>query len=551
MPKPLFIFLALLCCWQSAATQCDSLVSFGPLHIQAVLDGEAGNYSGLLMLRSQAGVELAASLSPLQDASSGYFIAADNIALSAHTLSIGAGKSSSLVYSIQGASQPGLFTGTLELSQQGGGCRWEVPVSIELSREGQVRIVEDGPALSLKTVAPSFLNFLLPASIRQEGINFRVENEGPTTVNMDSFSLVLIGENTKDALTESFVSWENADKNLHASELEMLRFRFRQDMERKLKADQYEGELRVYFKDYPEPLSMPLTLSARAGSFWVIVTLLLGIFLGRLIKDLNKAQGQIVLIRRLLPLRAQAEQLSDKLARKQLWDELDKLEADINGVFSDEARETVAQKFPPLEKKIAQARELEALFERMEEQFKTGNANAEAKQKASQQFRLVRDMIMEGKEAEAMSGLHTLDEMISAETGSSKGFFDELAAPAAEVVKRQLEKLMESLQSGETPQAEGREPGKLEKAFLRVMQALSGVKVTARVRYSLIRPLATLVTFIVLLLLGLNEIYIQAGDTFGADGLLDYLKVFLWGVVSDIFSRSLTSDDAVAAFIGK
>ena len=56
-------------------------------------------------------------------------------------------------------------------------------------------------------------------------------------------------------------------------------------------------------------------------------------------------------------------------------------------------------------------------------------------------------------------------------------------------------------------------------------------------------------TFIVLLLLGFNEIYINGGETFGAEGIMDYLKLFLWGVVSDVFSRSLTSDDLVGGFM--
>lgn len=552
MPRPLLTMLVCLCCWQLAKAQCDSLLSFRPAHIQGTLDGQPGNFSGLIILKSQAGAELTATAGPLADEAGGQFIPPDNISLSAHSLSIGAGKTASLIFSAENVSQPGRYAGVLELGQKDGSCQWEIPITLAISREGQVQIQEDGKALSLKTVAPSWLNFLLPPSIRQEGINFRVENEGPGAVTMDSFSLVLIGENTQDALTESFVSWENADKNLHASELEMLSFRFQGEKEQKLKPDLYQGELRVYFRDYPAPLSLPVTLAARAGSFWVLVALLLGIVLGRLIKDLNRAQGQISLVRRLLPLRTQVEQLADKLARKQLWDELSRLETEINSVFSDEAREEVEKKFAPLEKKIQQARELDALFERMQEQYKTAEPEPEVKQQASQQFRLVRDMILDGKEAEAMEGLKKLDSMASAQAEKSKGFFDEAVAPAAEAMKQQFAKLIQSLQEpGPAQQEAGKEPGMMEKFFFRAMQVLSGVKISARVRYGLIRPLVSLATFAVLLLLGLNEIYIQAGDTFGSEGLLDYLKVFLWGVVSDVFSRSLTSDEAVASFIGK
>ena len=110
---------------------------------------------------------------------------------------------------------------------------------------------------------------------------------------------------------------------------------------------------------------------------------------------------------------------------------------------------------------------------------------------------------------------------------------------------------MQSVEAEKGEKGKGEQPAWRESFFFRAMQWISGVSMSARFLYGFIRPLVTLATFIVLLLLGFDEIYVNGGETFGAAGIMDYLKLFLWGVVSDVFSRSLTSDDLVGGFIGK
>ena len=42
-----------------------------------------------------------------------------------------------------------------------------------------------------------------------------------------------------------------------------------------------------------------------------------------------------------------------------------------------------------------------------------------------------------------------------------------------------------------------------------------------------------------LALLGLKALYIDAGTTFGSEGLYDYLGLFLWGISADGVQRTL------------
>ena len=54
------------------------------------------------------------------------------------------------------------------------------------------------------------------------------------------------------------------------------------------------------------------------------------------------------------------------------------------------------------------------------------------------------------------------------------------------------------------------------------------------------KPVLWIFLVFVTLLIGINDIYIQGGDTFGAGGLWDYLRLIVWGAASEIFSSGIT-----------
>ncbi|MCO6476182.1 MAG: hypothetical protein J5I94_06135 [Phaeodactylibacter sp.] len=522
------------------------------IEIQGLL-GEGESSTAYLLVSSNRRVELTARLRPLKDTAQAAFLHSDYLTVDPNPLVVEAGKSAELTFTVEGGGEAGTFTGALELAEEKSGNSWTVPVKVRLRRATQARIYADDEGPVVNTANKSIFNFLLPRSIRQEAINIRVDNEGEEGLVVSGISLALKGQNANAALTEKFLSLDSSllRREIGPKGLENLPLRFDKNALSELPTDTYKGEFRVYFKDAGEPLSTNVTVNKRMGAFGAILLLILGIIVGRWIKGLDKAQNQMELMERFVPLRVKVDQLTDKLAQKHLWDELAQLEGEIDKVSSDDSRAAVEALFPPLEKKIGQIRELEALHERLAEQFREEKADAEIKNQASRQLRTTRDAILDGKEDEAQEALKKLDELVSAVSkDKSKGILDEVVLPAAQAVKRQMNKLFQAVEEGqEKKEKEG--PGRWESLFFRAMQWISGVRMSARFRYGFIRPLVTLATFFVLLLLGFNEIYINGGETFGAAGIMDYLKLFLWGVVSDVFSRSLTSDDLVGGFIGK
>jgi hypothetical protein len=48
-------------------------------------------------------------------------------------------------------------------------------------------------------------------------------------------------------------------------------------------------------------------------------------------------------------------------------------------------------------------------------------------------------------------------------------------------------------------------------------------------------------------LLGLQQLYISAGPTFGSTGLYDYLGLLVWGLSADIAQRSVQSVPGVSS----
>ncbi|MCB0586550.1 MAG: hypothetical protein KDD06_14665 [Phaeodactylibacter sp.] len=516
--------------------------------------GQGESFTSYLLISSARNMQLTAKAKPLRDADKGTFLRSDLLSLSPNSISIEAGRDAELTFTVKDGAEPGTYTGELELLDEKSKNSWAVPVEVSLRHDASAKIFPEDEAPQVNTVSRSFLNFLLPESIRQEGINIRIDNEGDEELAISNVSLALKGQGTNAAFTEAFLKLDTSRLNLEIGPkgLETLSLNFDKNALKTLPTDIYKGEFRVYFKDASEPLSTTVTVNKRMGAVGAILLLILGIVVGRWIKGLDKAKNQIELMDRFVPLRVKVDNLTDKLAQKQLWDELAQLEKEIDKVQSDESRAAVEEHFPPVEKKIARIQELEALFERLSEQFKEEKASSETKSQASQQLRVARDAILDGKEEEAQQALQKLDELMSAiSKDKSKGILDEVILPAAYSVKRQMDKLFETMKDGEGEKEKAEQPGGWESFFFRAMQLISGVKMSARFRYGFVRPLVTLATFIVLLLLGFNEIYINGGETFGAAGIMDYLKLFLWGVVSDVFSRSLTSDDLVGGFIGK
>ena len=260
---------------------------------------------------------------------------------------------------------------------------------------------------------------------------------------------------------------------------------------------------------------------------------------------------------KLIPLRVRAERIGEVVARNQLVSELDDIESKINEVSDESGKEEIMGLMTPVEGKVKQMRQLETLHERIQEQLKTGNFEVDRSALASN-MNLVRDHILEGDTEKVKQGLDNIEKMISvSDTQGSRGFGDEDedTRSVSDIIKKEKDKIGEVQTTGtgaDTSTGSKSFWKRVESGWLWFISLFSGVSVNARTKYAYLRPLAAMATFLVLVLLGFQQIYVDGGDTFGLGGFYDYLKLFIWGVISDVFSRSLSGgDQGIQAFMGK
>lgn len=418
-------------------------------------------------------------------------------------------------------------------------------------------VLESDKTLNVKVVSPSLLNWLVPSKIRHSGLYFRVENPSEDSIEIKDFSLSLKGNATQSVLTESDISWENENKTIPPGGLRMLEFKL--EPEHSLDADQYNGQLRLYFEKN-QPLSIPVTMFSRIGVFGAIIILLLGIVVGRMMKDVNNSQEQIELMDRFIPIRAKVDQLQGKTARNSLSEELKKLEADINKVIKEEDKAPVEKKMAILEKKVTNTEKLEVLDKLIKEFSTKPEGEGLDYSELSREVKAAQSEILAENDKAVLKHFETIQKLFAdLQAPSSKGGGmgddddEETEAVSSELgdsIQKEIEKTLNEFKGKKTQEETDTSDytfwQKAEVIFFRVMKLLTGIKVTARVRYGLFRPLVSLATFTVIVLIGFQEIYIKGGDTFGMEGIYDYLKLFLWGIVSDVFSRTLTGDSTKA-----
>ncbi|MEM9987740.1 MAG: hypothetical protein AAF804_21835, partial [Bacteroidota bacterium] len=339
------------------------------------------------------------------------------------------------------------------------------------------------------------------------------------------------------------------DTVLNPGEIQTVSFRFRHDD--KLVADSYTGQLRLHFDGYQGHVSVPVNLYARIGVLGALITLLLGIAVGRMMKDVNNAQPQLELFDQLVPIQNSIDDLKhDEVSIIQLRGELKKLEKEINQVDSEAQAAEVGPKLLALEQKADQITRMEQLYVRVKEQFAAAGPSIAKTHHTSvlKEFNTVRDEILAGASMEAIDGsFEKLQVAVKEATASaSSGTRSILGDDSDRSLTSEMQKTRKGLEefSVSTQAVELSSWEKFQNQVLRFLHFISGIKVSARVRYGLFRPIIGLTTFIVLVLLGFQEIYIDGGATFGAEGVYDYLKLFLWGIISDVFSRSLAGSDA-------
>lgn len=485
------------------------------------------------------------------------------------TVTLTPGQFEEVKVTVSNVTNPGRYLGTLRMLQSGAAkdCFRERSLELDLMVPDQVTVADVDQSITINTARKTFLVQLLPQKVRQDGLAVQVNNAGPTSVRFRDFSLALKGRQTQETIGKEDVIWENPNVEITPGGNALLRFRFADSMHAALPADEFAGSIRLHLRHSQESLTVPVTIFAKTGVWGAILALVIGIGLGRMLKSVNAGQDQIQLMERYVPMRAKVDEISDPKAKAVLRKSLDDLEKKIDKVSTPADREQLEAAVEKLEQKIGQMHQLNTKVHQLMAEFRRKRVPDNSVKSVEAEVNKLRDAILDEQSAAIQKGMVAVEtlakEAFAKGRRSRGGLGQEISEETGEplpVEPDEQEQQMADMSSLDALIDASREEdqqaasfwARAETWFFKIMNWMTGVRVTARVRYGFFRPLVTLVAFIVILMLGFQEIYIEGGQTFGSNGLYDHLKLFLWGAVSDVFSRSLTSDDAsITSFIAK
>jgi len=363
-------------------------------------------------------------------------------------------------------------------------------------------------------------SYILSDSVVSNDLLVQLENKTREPVTIIESALILRGEHTNLAVPHGVLTPQPAlPRTLPANQVASLILALQRNQ---LPPDRYLGSLRLLIKGSDEPVSINLDLAVRHGPLLPMLVLLLGIGVGRLVQkmDAPDVQKQMKMMERYQELGERAAAVDNPGAVQFVSRTLSRIKGLIESAKDSE--ET-------LQLELDKASALIELFVNIEElERRAASAGESTRSQVTREGDAARKLLVEGKFAQAEEQRQSMEALLA--DGRMGG--SEAATPAFDGARR-----IAVLQTAALAAADV--AWRKVKAGLSFLSGLSTR--SADVRYWLLRPLLGVALLMLLSLLGLQQLYVSAGMTFGATGLYDYLGLFVWGLSADIAQRSLHS----------
>jgi hypothetical protein len=433
---------------------------------------------------------------------------------------------------INNITRPGTYEGTIKfwLPEQ----TEEAATVVKLSLRVAPKIDVKPPPAAAAQVAhcgllPCSWSGWLPQNLVGDKRGLLLDNQTPDRVVVVSQDLILRGVNTGYVVTGSDIRPSISGNSLPANssvpvELEILN----RDA---LPPDRYIGSLRLGLKDADSPIPVSLTIDVRDAPWLPLVVLLLGVMVGRLIKNMSAPEAvlQVKLLKRLYRLQNAVQSLQSERDCEILQGRLDDLRARIES--ANETEQALTQELDKLEVGVRLLRRLEEL-ERQTSLLSNAALRAEIKDKIdAATMALLKDQVEECQrliteiEVSLRQAYENVadDAVADAHIGSALNFAREASTVSTEA--------REAHDAPPPPQPD--RPTQL-------LAMLAGTDLmSADARYWVWRPIFFLLFLLLLTMLGLKTLYIDGGANFGGGGVYDYLGLFLWGLSADVVQRTL------------
>jgi hypothetical protein len=337
---------------------------------------------------------------------------------------------------------------------------------------------------------------------------------------MTDFAVLMDGDNTHHVLRTTQVS-ADVPIELPASDVTTV------DLEidrASLPSDRYQGSLRFGLEGTDTPVSVAVDLSVRDGPFWPLIVTLLGILGGRLMRQLStaEAQKQRELVVKYAAVEAKAAKIKDPEAKTQIREQLNQWKDRLD---KDEDTQQLEQDLTKIEGQIDSL----LVLDDVEGKVSAGGFDS-LLIKLEPTLTAARKAALEGnvEEARRLQGEAEQEWQNAARADRSmSGLVDELS-------------LMGNVWRDSTDRMGAGEAADIRPSLLlRFIGWLGGARVISTEVEWVMWQVFSFVFLVALVLVGLKSLYVNAGATFGATGLYDYLGLLLWGFSSTVAQKTL------------
>jgi hypothetical protein len=501
-----------------------------PLVIRGILTGATGSFSGNVRITVTGGGTtdlrlLATDLTHNEDST--YDIDRTNISIPGGT-SFTENQPRDVRVTVNNVTRPGVYEGDLlfylaehENPEEDGRV---VPLELHIDAAPSVTPVEASRSIQVVrcyTAADCLIaRLLLPASVVDDEWAIQLDNKTVQPVQVTDFAVLMDGDNTHQVLRSTQVS-ADVPIEMPASDVTTIDL----EIDRvSLPSDRYQGSLRFGLEGADTPVSVTVDLSVRDGPFWPLVVTLLGILGGRLMRQLStaEAQKQRELVVRYAAVEAKAAKIKDPEAKAQIREQL--------GLWKDRLdKDEDTQKLELDLTKIEGQIDSLLVLEDVENKVAAGGFDS-LLLKLEPTLTAARKAALEGNVEEARRLQEAAEQewqKAARADGSMSGLVDELGR-IGDAWRDSTDRMRAGAGTDTGPTL-----------LLRLIGWLGGARVISTEVEWIMWQVFSFVFLVALVLVGLKSLYVNAGATFGATGLYDYLGLLLWGFSSTVAQKTL------------
>ncbi|GEM_PF-3552103 len=387
---------------------------------------------------------------------------------------------------VSGLTEPGTYRGNLTLLYFCEGHSNYESINLTVLAKRAPALTPATSKLSLQLVNTGndrfdiqsiIAHMLLAKSSFQSQVGLKINNTNQVPVTLKSASLLIEGDTPGNQFADTALK---LDAPATYSAMPIISIPLNIDRE-KMPSDHYTGRITLLFEGQKNPVSIPVDVKVRSGPFWVVLFLLIGIIFGKLYQhyqDSGKYQADA--LKEILHLRSMImSPLLDPDDKLKYQRKLDQMENMIYQENWDKAK---------LDEYLPRIKAIKDQIQLLEELISI-KATVEGKNK-------IKDMIYKGQIDSARIEIENLQNEKPESDSSS----------------------LESLDLAKFN-------GTIERA-----------KALWNLHAGFIFYLGLL---FFLLCVGLLTLYVNEGSTFGANPFSDYVKVFTWGLASEVTSRTI------------